>query len=273
MTPQSQAQSQYQQFPNQQFPSGFAGYPAPPMPEAKVWPTPPGHIVPLVWMLTLIIATLLATVLALIGPALGNTAIAPGGTAIYASSLAHDDHAWTLTNEQTGTCAFADGNLNAQSNYFVPQAATQNGLIANYEPLPLCTLQAYQLTDLHLSVRLLPSGSFQPAIFVHEDVAFLFTTMGQILVVSRNGNNVRQQIVASLQSNQWHTATTLSNTVDIQVSGMTYTLGVNGTVVYQGTFSGRSANFSSTGRIALGVYTTSAAAGGAIFADLTVTAH
>jgi hypothetical protein len=223
-------------------------------------PTPSARYTPFIWMASLIMLAMFAALLSLLAPRVVPAAPGPGGTSVYANNLASDDDSWDLNSDSTGQCVYANGGLDATSNDLTPQ----------------CMLRGHDLGDLRLSVRILPAASLnnvlQPAIFIHSDVAVLFSPSGEMVVLHRsntlgsdNGFWVEDY---ALLTDEWHSADTLSNTVVIQVVGDIFTIGLNGAQIYQGDFGGRSANFTQQGFVALGTYPpTRISSGEATFAD------
>ncbi len=230
----------------------------PPEPSA---PPPPARYTPFIWMASIIVVTMVAVLLSLLAPRVIPAAPGTGGTPVYSNSLAQDDGAWTLTSNNTGTCSYANGGLDATTSQFDDGNA---GLLqATIDPpTQLCTLKNQNLGDLRLGVTILPAGALnnalQPAIFIHSDVALLFTTNGQLVVVDRSGSTDWKQVPdLSILTDEWHSSDALSNKVEVQVIGNTFTIGLNGAQIYKGDFNGAAENLTTQGFVALGAYTSS----------------
>jgi hypothetical protein len=255
-------------------PYGYAPVPEPP----RQWPVPAARHVPLIWTITLAAVTVMAIGLSALAPYVTPTVPAPSGTTAYANSLARNDNAWSLSNNFQGHCAYANGGLDATANTYNANEVNGEGLtlIGSYDPAALCTLQGQNPTDLRLSVRILPQANLnytlQPAIFVHSSVALVFTTAGEFAVLFRETSADQWQIIYEGPTNQWHTADMLSNTVVVQTRSDSYTIALNGAVIYHGDFGGFVTDFPASGTIALGAFTTLRGGGGeAAFADLSLT--
>jgi len=231
-------------------------------------------------MASLAMVTLIAVLLSVLAPRSVPAAPGTGGTPVYSNSLAQDDGSWTINSDSTGTCSYANGGLDATTTPFNDGNANSLQVTLN-PPTPLCTLKNQNLGDLRLGVNILPAGALnntlQPAIFIHSDVALLFTTNGQFVVVDRSGSSDNSSVNGgwnedfSSITDEWHSADALSNRVEVQVIGNTFTIGLNGAQIYQGDFHGNSAQFTQQGFVALGAYTTNQAnVGEAAFADFTL---
>jgi hypothetical protein len=226
-------------------------------------------------MASLIVVTVIAVLLSVLSPHSIPAAPGTGGTPVYSSNLAQDDGSWTLTSDNTGTCSYANGGIDATTSQFDNGFANSLQVELN-PPTPLCTLKNQNPGDLRLGVTILPAGALnntlQPAIFIHSDVALIFTTNGQLIVVDHSGStDWKQSPDLSLLTDEWHSSDALSNRVEVQVVGNTFTVGLNGAQIYQGDFNGQAEGFTQQGFIALGAYTSSQAdVGEAAFADFSL---
>jgi hypothetical protein len=250
----------------------YSPAPAAQLPPEPPAPPPPARYTPYIWMGSLIVLTMVAVLLSLLAPRVIPAAPGTGGTPVYSNSLAQDDGAWTLTSDNTGMCSYANGGLDATTSQF------DDGNVGSLQvtidpPTQLCTLKNQNLGDLRLGVTILPAGALnhalQPAIFIHSDVALIFGTNGQLFVVDRSGSTDWKQVPdLSILTDEWHSADALSNRVEVQVIGSTYTIGLNGAQIYQGDFNGAAENLTQQGFVALGAYTSSQAdIGEAAFSD------
>jgi hypothetical protein len=261
--------------PNAYPPYGYM--PAPPPTTLRQWPVPSARHVPLIWTITLAVVTVIAVALIGLSSAVTTAAPALGGTTAYANSLANNDNAWTNPSSAQGQCAYANGGLDATTNTFNALEVDRSlGIIGFYDPVPLCTLQGQNPTDLTLSVRLLPqanlNNTLEPAIFVHSAVAIAFTTTGEFAVLFHNQDDGKWDLLYQALTNQWHTAAMLSNTVVVQVRGDIYTIALNDAQIYHGDFNTNATDFPTSGTLALGAFTSGAGdVGEAAYADFTLT--
>ena len=221
-------------------------YPYPMLPPPPPRPAPTGKHVPTIWLVSMIALALGGIALALGGAVSLPLAPAAFGNAIYNSSLASDDGAWILTNSNQAQCQYENGALHA--------TITNDLTLA-----PSCELKRPNLTDMRLSVRILPqtqltnpNSTLQAVIFVHSTtsafVAVRFATGGKYLVYSSES----QLPIYIGFTNQWHDSGAASNTVVIQTQGAIYTLGMNGVTIYQGDFNGKAERAPASGSVGLG---------------------
>jgi hypothetical protein len=238
--------------------------PYPVAPPQKVYPVPAGRAVPMIWLISLITLAVVGVGLALGGSYLVQPAPGPQSTSVYSNSLATDDGQWISTTSGQGQCQFQNGGLDVIN--------TDGSQLA-----PTCTLQSADVGDLRLSVRILPQAQtndqLAPAIFVHGSVAILFDdTTGDYAVYDPVTSGTAP--IATGYTDQWHTSGYTSNTVVIQVQSATYTIAINGAVVYSGDFSGAAETLPASGAVGLGAYVTSGGttlnAAEAIYADFSL---
>jgi hypothetical protein len=236
----------------------------PPAPPEKDYPQPAARRTPLLWAITLLTITTLSLALAFGARAQNPAAPARAGAAVYSSSLARDDGAFTL-GSINGQCAFANGGLDATANL-------------NNHVAPVCALNQSVGHNFWLSARVLPesllSAPLTVALLFHQGAAAVFIdNKGAYEISERDEENNGSFAYFPLSSGyaaQWHTDGYEANTVVVQAQDGFLTLGVNGVQVAQARVTGGVAINGITQDIVLGTAGDASGQGEALYADLVV---
>ncbi len=240
------------------------------VPPKQEYPVPEGRVVPKIWLAVLVALTLAAVGMAFGGALSVGVSASPFHTTYYRNSLAQNDGAWQLRDTALESCSYAKGGLDARDN-------SADGLVSP------CRLSGSNLSNLRLSVRILPQAqldyALSPAIFVHSDVAILFAPTTGIFAVyapavgqtPSTTTPVETNLIYLGETDQWFSDGLLSNTVIVQVQNDIYTIAVNGAQVYHGDFNGQAVSLPASGSVALGAYPPNVGpTGEAAYADLTI---
>lgn len=210
--------------PGYPFYPGYAGYTYPampffsPAPAEKIHAAPSGRHMPLVWTIALVALAALAIGISFLGSATATLIPPPSGAPLYSSTLAQDDGAWQLRNDTYGACAF-------QANVLHAEAPLGSGLTE------LCALRTVSLSDVRVSVRVLPgSSSLAAAVFARDSLAVIFQSSGAWELIDLASQQPLQNGVAA----NWRENSDAGNLIDVIIQGTTYTLGVNGVQEFSG---------------------------------------
>lgn len=239
-------------------------YQQPPMPAPpKVYPVPPARIVPFAWAATLVIATVVAVVLAIIAPFTVTQAPAVTGSVIYQSSLRQSDSQWDLRSQDSSSCAFTENGLlvrtrSTVAGWKVPCLLTT--------PIP----QNFRLSVGIASQNLL-DVPLSGVLAISQSLVVLFDGSGDYRIYRYQPPTDEYVTIASDSTNNWHPISDSGNTLIIGAQNGIFSIAINGIQVYQDAFPQ-----DATGEIALGAASVQyingdISDGEALFTDLSLT--